>query len=450
MSKFMWGNSTSSMQTEGAYNIGGKGKSVYDIIEATENSSDWKVAIDEYHRYEEDIKLMKEMGMNAYRFQISWSRIYPKGYGQVNEEGLEFYDNLIDCLIENEIEPIICLYHFDMPLELSEKYNGFSSRTVLNYFVEYGKTVIDRFNKKVKYWLTFNEQNIFSFDAAFRIAGSKKEHTLKNLYDIQHYAIISHAKIENYIRENYPDLKIGGMLAYAPFYPNSSNPKDILLAKNYDSFYNLVHLYLFTGKGYPEFFTKYLINKGIELDITTEDIEYLNKMKSDFISFSYYQSQTVKDDNYQFNPLDKQGLVDNKYLDRSEWNWEIDPDGLYISMRNIYDFCQIPLFIVENGIGIREKLPENEYIEDDTRIKYHKGHIEAMNKAINHGVQCIGYLGWGLIDILSSTGDMEKRYGAVFVNRTNNDLKDLRRIKKKSFNYLKKVFESDGKDTEYE
>ena len=181
MNKFLWGNSTSSMQTEGAYNEGGKGPSVYDIREATENTSDWKVAIDEYHRYEEDIKLMAEMGMNCYRFQISWSRVFPEGEGKVNEEGLAFYEKLIDKLIEYNIDPMICLYHFDMPLALYEKYDGFSSRHVKDEFVKYGKLLVDRFHQKVKYWITFNEHNLYTMDMGFKIAGSKKEHTLETV-----------------------------------------------------------------------------------------------------------------------------------------------------------------------------------------------------------------------------------------------------------------------------
>lgn len=445
---FMWGNSTSSMQTEGAYNIDGKGKSLYDLREATENSSDWKVAIDEYHRYEEDIKLMKEMGMNAYRFQISWSRVFPEGKGKVNIKGLEFYDKLINCLIENGIEPMICLYHFDMPLYLSEKYDGFSSKEVVDYFYEYGKLLVDRYNKKVKYWITFNEHNLYSYEMAFVIAGSKLEHNLKNLYQIQFNTLVAHAKIEHYIHNNYKDLKIGGMLAYTTFYPNSSKPEDNYLRNIYDDFCNKVFIDVFSGKGYLNTFEEYLKSNEIILERSDEENRLLKNIKSDFISFSYYQSQTVKYQGKEFNPFDNSALIDNKYLDRSQWNWEIDPKGLLIAMTDIYNRTQIPLFILENGIGIKEKLPENEFIEDDLRIQYHKEHIESMMEAIDKGVECIGYLGWGLIDILSSTGDMEKRYGAVFVNRTNHDLKDLRRIKKKSFKYLKQVFESNGKDME--
>lgn len=140
---FLWGNSVSSMQTEGGYNEGGKGKSVYDTFPATENSSDWKVAIDDYHNYPEDLDLMANQGMNCYRFQISWSRVNPDGDGEFNEEGIKFYDNLINELLARHIQPMICLYHFDMPLHLAEKYNGFLDRHVVDSFVNYGKKMVD-------------------------------------------------------------------------------------------------------------------------------------------------------------------------------------------------------------------------------------------------------------------------------------------------------------------
>lgn len=440
MNKFLWGNSTSSMQTEGAYKEGGKGPSVYDIREANADKSDWKVAIDEYHRYEEDINLMSEMGMNCYRFQISRSRIFSEGEGKVNEEGLKFYENLIDTLIKYDIEPMICLYHFDMPLALYKKYDGFSSRQVTKEFVKYGKLIVDRFHEKVKYWITFNEHNLYPMDMGFMIGGSKKEHNLENIYNIQHYTLLAHAKIANYIHDNYEDLQIGGMLAYSPYYSASSNPDDVLLADQYDRFLNKLYLDVFSGRSYPRFFLNYLDKNRINIDMNKEDLEEFDKLYSDFMSFSYYQSQTVKANGEEFNTLKLNQIIDNVYLDRNEWNWEIDPVGLRISMENIFADGNVPVFIIENGIGLREELPEDEFIEDDQRIDYHDRHIKQMKEAMRDGVDCIGYLGWGLIDILSSSGDMNKRYGAVYVNRDNHDLKDLRRIKKKSFDFFKTVF----------
>lgn len=449
---FLWGNSVSSMQTEGAWNEGGKGKSVYDIREATENTSDWKVATDSYHRYEEDFDHMKEMGMNCYRFQLSWSRVIPDGDGELNEAALAFYDRFIDGLLERGIEPMICLYHFDMPLHLAETYDGFLSRHVVDAFVRYGKAVIDRYKDKVKYWLTFNEQNIFGMErTAFRIAGVVNEdYDEKKLYQIQHNTMVAHARIANYIHATASNCEIGGMITYAPWYPASSKPKDVLTAQVMDDFWNQLYLYTFTHGEYPAFFTTYLEENGWSPEMKEGDLKEIGQMTSDWLAFSYYSSNVVDSDAIDEGaPISSygQGKIDNDHLDRTEWNWQIDPTAFRLMMRDMYTRYRLPLFPIENGIGVIEELPEDEWIEDDYRIEYHREHIQAMKDAIlKDGVEFLGYLGWGLIDILSSQGDMRKRYGMVFVNRDNHDLKDLRRIPKKSYYWMKQVTASNGEN----
>lgn len=449
---FLWGNSVSSMQTEGAWNKGGKGKSVYDIREATEHASDWKVATDSYHRYEEDFDHMKEMGMNCYRFQLSWSRVIPDGDGELNEEGLAFYDRFIDGLLARGIEPMICLYHFDMPLHLAETYDGFLSRHVVDAFVRYGKAVVDRYKNKVKYWLTFNEQNIFGMErTAFRIAGVMHEdYEEKKVYQIQHNTMVAHARITNYIHETASGCEIGGMITYAPWYPASSKPKDVLTAQVMDDFWNQLYLYTFTHGEYPAFFTAYLDENGWTPEMEEGDLKEIGQMTSDWLAFSYYSSNVVDSDAIDEGaPISSygQGKIDNDHLDRTEWNWQIDPTAFRLMMRDMYTRYRLPLFPIENGIGVIEELPEDEWIEDDYRIEYHREHIQAMKDAIlKDGVECLGYLGWGLIDILSSQGDMRKRYGMVFVNRDNHDLKDLRRIPKKSYYWMKQVTASNGEN----
>lgn len=451
---FLWGNSVSSMQTEGAWDEGGKGKSVYDIREATENASDWKVATDSYHRYEVDFDYMKEMGMNCYRFQISWSRVIPSGDGEINEEGLAFYDRFIDGLLERGIEPMICLYHFDMPLHLAEEYDGFLSRHVVDAFERYGKLLVDRYKEKVKYWITFNEQNIFGMErAAFRIAGVvNAEYDEKKLYQIQHNTMVAHARIANYIHETAPNSEIGGMITYNPWYPASSKPKDIFAAQLMDDYWNQVFLYTFTYGRYPSYFTIYLEENGWTPEMEESDLKEIGQMKSDWLAFSYYASNVVDSDGIDEGaPISNygQGKIDNPHLERTEWNWQIDPLAFRMMMRDMYARYHLPLFPIENGIGVIEELPENQFIEDDYRIDYHRQHIQAMKDAILlDGVECLGYLGWGLIDILSSQGDMRKRYGMVYVNRENHDLKDLRRIPKKSFYWMQQVTASNGANLE--
>ena len=449
---FYWGNSVSSMQTEGGWNEGGKSLSVYDIVEPAENRSDWHFANDNYHHYEEDLDLMKDLGMNMYRIQMSWSRCVKDGCGEFNEEGFAYYDRLLDAMIERGLEPMVCLYHFDMPLYLAEKYNGFLSREVVEYFVRYGEEVIRRFHHKVKYWLTFNEQNLYwNPDIAFRIAGYLNgDKTEDELYQIGHHVMLAHVRIVNYVHE-HTDAKIGGMLAYAETYPATCDPKDIQAARKADEFMNRTLLDVFARGEYSREMMQWVKVKGIDMDCKEEDLELFREHHEDYLAFSYYSSSTVSaaeipegtTPNYYMH----YGKKDNPYLATTEWNWQIDPDGFRDVLNKIYQTYHMPVFPIENGIGVQEEWDGVNEIQDDYRIDYHRRHIQAMKDAMNiDGVEVLGYLGWGLIDILSSQGDMRKRYGVVFVNRTNHDLRDMKRVPKKSYHWLKKVIASDGEE----
>lgn len=449
---FFWGNSSSSMQTEGAWNEDGKGMSVYDVHPATDNTTDWHVAIDDYHRYEEDLDLLQEMNMNMYRIEISWSRVDPNGDGNFNEKGIAFYDRLIDAMLKRNIEPMICLYHFDMPLALAKKENGFMSREVVDAFVRYGKKMIDHFADRVKYWITFNEHNLYFTDEVFSISGYEKgDREINDMYRIFHHTMLAHAQIDHYIHQNYPQLKIGGMTAYTPVYPATSKPNDVFYAQRANEFlYNNLNDLFVNGEYSPNVMS-YIENKNIDMDLKKEDLAILKRMHADFLAFSYYQSTTLNADRLNKQSVPNLYLRDggeaNRFTDKTEWNWEIDPLGFRKCIVDLYNRYQIPVFPIENGIGRKETWDGEHMIEDDERIAYHKKHIQAMKDAIfEDGAEVMGYLGWGLIDIPSSHGDMEKRYGAVYVNRSNHDLKDLKRVPKKSFYWFKKVFKSNGDD----
>lgn len=447
---FMWGNSTSSMQTEGGAHEGGKGLSVYDTYKETADTSNWDVAIDEYHNYEEDLNLMEKQGMNCYRFQISWSRVNPSGDGEFNEEGIKFYDNLIDALLRRGIQPMICLYHFDMPLALAEKYNGFLSRHVVDAFVRFAKEMVDRFSDRVKLWITFNEQNLYSQTESFRIAGYLNgDKTDEELQKIAHHVMAAHVQVANYIHDT-SDAKIGGMLAYVETYPNSSRPEDSFYAQQINEFLNRNLLNVWTDGKYSTEVMQYIDNQNFDIDFTKEDQEDFLRVKSDFISFSYYASTVVDSTRIPTNTMPNRyldhGLVRNPYLKTTEWGWNIDPLGFRNVITTLYNEYNLPIFPIENGIGYKEKYDGKE-IQDDYRIDYHRTHIEAMVKSvIEDGAHVIGYLGWGLIDIPSSSGNMEKRYGMVYVNRGNHDLRDLRRIPKKSYKWFEDVIKSNGKN----
>ena len=447
---FLWGNSVSSMQTEGAWDEGGKGKSVYDIREASEFASDWKVATDSYHRYEEDFDLMQDLGMNCYRFQIAWSRVCPDGDGEFNQEGIAFYHRFIDALIARGIAPMICLYHFDMPLALAEAYNGFSDRRVVDAFVRYGKKMIDCYGDKVKYWLTFNEQNIFHMPIAFRISGYLRgEETLRELYEIQHHTMLAHVQLTRYLHDTRPGRLMGGMLAHQLVYPATCKPRDIFCAQQHDEFLNQNLLRVYAGQGYSPEVMAVVEREGFQDIYRDDELALIAGNKNDFMAFSYYASRTLDSDavpegtpvNYYMQYGDK----DNPFLKATEWNWQIDPLGFRTIITQYYNNWRLPVFPIENGIGVIESWDGVTPIADDYRIWYHRDHIEAMKQAIfEDGAEVIGYLGWGLIDILSSQGDMRKRYGVVYVNRENHDLKDLRRVPKKSYGWLKQVIRSNG------
>ena len=447
---FFWGNSVSSMQTEGAWNEDGKGLSVYDIRQPSANTSDWHVAIDEYHRYKEDLDIMKEMNMNMYRIQISWSRVCPDGDGAFNEKGIEFYDHLIDAMLERGIEPMVCLYHFDMPLKLAQAYNGFISKHVVNAFIRFGKKMIDHFSDRVKYWIVFNEHNLYFQDEVFNISGYQSGNkSLTDMYTIFHHTMMCHIKLANYIHENYTDVKIGGMLAYQQIYPQTSKPEDVWAAKQVQEFLNFNIYDADTGRGYSPEVLQYAKNNDIDMDITEEDIADMKKAQADFLAFSYYSSWVLSSDHLLKGEAPNryllQGGVPAKYVKTNEWGWAIDPLGFRNAITTMYNHYHIPIFPIENGIGLREKWDGQHMIQDDQRINYHQEHIKAMKDAIFlDGAQVLGYLGWGLIDIPSSQGDMEKRYGAVYVNRSNHDVKDLKRVPKKSFYWFQKTFKNNG------
>ncbi len=449
MEKFFWGNSVSSMQTEGGWNQGGKSLSVYDIREATDQLSDWHFANDNYNNYIKDFDYMKELGMNMYRFQISWSRVVKEGDGEFNEEGIAYYSQFIDDLLARGIEPMICLYHFDMPLHLAKDYNGFMSKYVKDAFIRYGKEMVDRFGDSVKYWITFNEQNIFHFREGFHISGyDQGDESIQDLYQIAHNVMICHAEIANYIHET-TDAKIGGMLAYSEVYPASPRPEDIKVAREWDEFVNQTLIECYVNGNYSRQHLAYAKANAIDLGIIDGEMESLAKLKSDFMSFSYYSSTTISAKNIpEGTPpnfyLDF-GKEANPYLESTEWEWQIDPLGFRDVLNKLYQRYKVPVFPIENGIGVRETWDGENPIQDDYRIDYHKDHIKAMFDSMTEdGVEVIGYLGWGLIDILSSKGDMEKRYGLVYVNRSNHDLKDMKRVPKKSFDWFKNMIASNG------
>ncbi len=449
---FYWGGSVSSFQTEGAYDQGGKGVSIYDVRPTRPGYANWKVAIDGYHRVEEDVQWLKGMGFNFYRFSICWSRIIPNGDDEINQEGIDFYNNLIDELIKNGITPMITLVHFDMPYHLVKEYNGFASRKVVDLFERYAIVCMEQFGDRVKHWMTFNEQNLHAMELRFSNAEVVPEGVSypKHLYQVNHNVFIAHCKATRALRRLIPDGYMCGMNAITNIYPATSTPKNNLFAQQANNYMNNFHTDVFAHGKYPNYMISYLTNRGWVPSFEEGDEELLT-YTVDYQAFSYYRSDTVEtgefDNERTYAQIVREKIVLNPHIDATEWGWQIDPYGIRWVMNDIHTRTQMPVFILENGIGWREELDENNTVEDDYRIAYHRDHIQEMKNAmIEDGVPCLGYVTWGPIDIPSSQCDIDKRYGFVYVNRTNDDIRDLKRTPKKSYKWINKVCTSNGED----
>ncbi|WP_027108015.1 6-phospho-beta-glucosidase [Lacticigenium naphthae] len=467
---FLWGGATAANQCEGGYDEGGRGLANVDVVPIGEDrypiitgkqkhiefDEDHfypaKEAIDMYHRYKEDIALFGEMGFKTYRLSIAWSRIFPKGdEKEPNEEGLKFYENLFKECHKHNIEPLVTITHFDVPMHLIEEYGGWRNRKMVDFYENLVTVLFNRYKGLVKYWLTFNEINVI-LHAPFMGAGlyfKEGENEMQVKYQAAHHELVASAIATRIAHEVDPENKVGCMLAAGQYYPLTPKPEDVFEAMQKDR-ENYFFIDVQSRGEYPAYALKELEREGVEIKMEPEDAEILKANTVDFISFSYYASriasaEPVKEDATDGNLM---GTVKNPYLEASEWGWQIDPLGMRITMNAMYDRYQKPLFIVENGLGAVDTPDENGYVEDDYRIKYLAEHIEAMRDAINKdGVEVWGYTTWGCIDLVSaSTGEMKKRYGFIYVDRDNYGKGTLERSKKKSFYWYKNVIESNGKD----
>lgn len=451
---FLWGASTSAFQVEGAYLEDGKGLSSVDTRKVPEGITDTKVASDHYHRYKEDVGLMAELGLKAYRFSISWSRIYPDSSGKVNEAGIKFYDDLINELIKYNIEPIVTIYHFDVPQALTDEFGGWASRKCIDYYVNYATTLFEHFGDRVNKWITINEQLMDMFNPDFSgTRGVKTENSLRLAYQISHNMSLAEKKVIAKCHEMIPSAKIGPVCCFQVVYPATSNPEDVAAALDAEEILSYMLLDVSVKGEYPKFVWEYLEERGIAPEMLEGDAEILKSAKPDFIGCNYYFSICVKAPdpngiNEKLPPFfksDKFDVIDNEFLKSSEWmSFGTDPVGLRLTLRKIYSRYNLPIIITENGYAESESLEDGDIINDDYRIRYIREHLKQCERAISEGIELIGYCPWSFIDILSGRQGFSKRYGLVYVNRTENDLKDLRRIKKKSFYWYKDVIKTNG------
>ena len=404
-------------------------------------------AIDFYHHYKEDIALFAKMGFKCYRMSIAWTRIYPDGEDELpNEKGLEFYDRVFDECLKYGIEPIVTISHYELPLALTHKYNGFADRRMIDCYMRYVKTIFERYQNKVKYWLTFNEINSVKHSGFVNAGVFSKNSEL--IEKASYHQLLASAMAVQFAHDHYPQFQMGCMVGVSPAYSYSCKPEDNIQAMiqnhEHDFYYPDVQMRGFI----PEYKWIALKKAGVQLPVQEGDEDILKNGCCDFMAFSYYQTSVAmaKDENMEKTAGNMGSFIKNPYLKKSEWGWQIDPLGLRYTLNVFYDRYHKPLFIAENGLGAMDKLEEDHKIHDSYRIEYLKEHIQAIKDAINEdGVNIFGYTPWGCIDLIScSTGEMSKRYGFIYVDVDNEGRGTFERYEKDSFYWYKKVIETNG------
>ncbi|GAA2228044.1 family 1 glycosylhydrolase [Herbiconiux moechotypicola] len=482
---FLWGGALAANQSEGAWKEGGRGPAVTDVNTYKPNADPKQYAIhhvntvasiqealadpdeltyypkrrgiDFYHRYPEDLALFAEMGFGVLRVSISWTRLYPTGEElEPNAEGVAYYLALFTEMRRLGIEPLVTLAHYDPPLHLALKNNGWADRSILPLFERFVTTCFDRFGHLITYWLSFNE-----IDGIVRhpfTSGGIIEETVPPLangesgllqacYTALHHQFVASARATQLLKERFPESQLGCMLTMLTTYPNTCHPDDVAATQEKERL-----LYLCTdvqaGGAYPRLALNLLERQGVTIPFEPGDAELLAAHPVDFISFSYYMSMTESvNPDAERTPGNTILGVKNPYLPSSEWGWQIDPVGLRISLIDLYDRYGKPLFIVENGLGMRDTVEEDGSIHDPYRIDYFRAHFAEMITAVDEGVELLGYTSWAPIDFISaSTSQISKRYGFIHVDMDDLGNGTMERRRKDSFFWYQKVIASNGAD----
>ena len=473
---FLWGGATAANQYEGGWDAAGKGASLPDHMRGGDVNTPRRIdesldpdalypsheATDFYHHYEEDIALFAEMGWNVFRMSINWSRIFAEGDGEPLEAGLAFYDKVFDCCISHGIQPLVTLSHYEIPYSLVERFNGWASRELIDIFFTYAKTVIDRYHDRVKYWLTFNENNggfmaggVLSTSMVQGFSGTEREapSTATMRFNALHYQFLAAAKTVSYVHDTYPDLMMGNMDGFMLFYGLTCDPEDVLLDQRVMRQFNWYASDVQVRGHYPSFARSVWQEYGVNLDWQPGDEELLAKGCVDFYSFSYYMSLTVT--THEGNESMEGNLTlgfggKNPYLEATDWGWQIDPAGLRYALNELTDrYDGLPLMVVENGLGAFDELVVEDGVErvhDPYRTEYLAQHVEALQGALDDGANLIGYTWWGGIDLVSAgTGEYAKRYGFIYVDRNDDGTGDFHRVRKDSFWDYQRIIAHNGK-----
>lgn len=459
---FLFGAASASYQVEGAWNEDGKGVSNWDVFSKipgkTFEGTNGDVAVDHYHRYKEDIKLMAEMGLESYRFSISWPRIIPNGTGEVNPKGIEFYNNIIDECLKYGIVPFVTLYHWDLPQVLEEK-GGWLNKETVEAFVKYAEVCYKAFGDRVKHWITFNETIVFC--SLGYLAGAHPPAIVGDVnkyFQATHNVFLAHAKSI----ELYKSLKqygeIGITHVFSPAFSVDDKEENVLAAKHANELeLNWYYDPILKGE-YPKYVVDNLSKNGIKIDWTESELEIIRNAadKNDFIGLNYYQPQRVMknniDENIDRNRENSTGAPGNPSFDGfyrtvkmddkkyTKWGWEISPEAFLEGLKMLKArYGDVKIYITENGLGDEDPIIEGEIV-DIPRIKFIETHLSAVKNAIKEGINIKGYYAWSVIDLLSWLNGYKKQYGFIYVDHNDN----LNRKKKASFYWYKNIIKTRG------
>ncbi len=464
---FLWGAATSAYQVEGAAQEDGKGLSQQDVLSRQSPFGDTSMASDHYHRFREDVKLMQELGLKAYRFSISWPRIFPDGRGEPNPQGVKFYHELIDCLCECGITPIVTMYHYDLPWALVQEYGGWLDRRVCADFARYAAFLAREYGDKVKYFITVNEQNIiYRMWTRKNYIPEQLQHDEKLRWQMNHHYTMAHALACREVRQVRPEVKLGGVPAVEPAYPLTCSPADCMAAANANLMRNYFFIDPYMKGSYPVQGLSYLEDAGLLFQMEPGDEGLMKEGISDFLAVNYYRSVCAracdKKEIRQDQELNLYGvkgsqkvfetvpgmyaLCKNPELKTTDWDWPMDPDGLVYALTDLYERYGKPMMIAENGLGARDVLTEDGAVHDAYRIEFLRDHLNALERAVDLGVDLFAYCTWSFLDLMSTSNGYAKRYGLIYVNREDKDLKDLARVKKDSFYWYQNVIASNGRE----
>lgn len=460
---FRWGASSSAFQIEGGWDEGGKGPSVADhnAFKRSDRQADTKVASDLYHRWRGDVALMKELGLGMYRFSIAWTRIIPDGDGAVSEEGVAFYDALIDELLAAGIEPWVTLYHFDLPWALVERYGGWADRRCVDAFDRYARTCFARFGDRVKHWQTINEQNLMvRVDERMNITASDPFEADLLRAQMDYHMSLAHARAARSCHELVAGGQVGPAISSTCTYPLTPKPEDVWAARSNDYLKTLYNLDMCQYGAYSGFYMDYLEKRGIVPVMLSEDADTLRSGRMDYLALNYYRtlcaSYLPADDEHPLGSrafrgnevdFDQYGWCRderNPSLEASEYGAQIDPMGLRIVLNEYYARYRVPIIITENGLGAPDELTDDGRVHDDYRIDYLRAHVGACRDAVSDGVELMGYSPWSVMDLLSSHQGFRKRYGFIYVNRGEHELRSLERVRKDSFFWYQNVIRTNG------